>query len=411
MSAPRSDCPAPERLEEVAIGAPADASLEAHLADCARCRARLDQIVADNRFLLSFASAAESETDPSVALPELRIPGYELLRELHRGGQGVVYHARQQSTKRDVAIKVMRQGPFATLADRARFEREIDTLSRLEHPNIVTVHDAGRAGGFHYFVMPLVAGRPLDEWAADAPPAARRHATPNGERADLAADVLEVFIRVCEAVHAAHLRGIIHRDLKPSNIRVDPSGDPHVLDFGLAKPIDAPRDSAMTQTGQFVGSLPWAAPEQIEGEPARLDIRTDVYSLGVILYQLLTGALPYDVGSNLRSALDNILHHQPAAPSAQRSARRRGSAIDEELDTIVLKCLSKDRERRYQSAGELARDLRRYRAGEPIDAKRDSALYVLRTTLRRYRLRVAAAGAFVVLLVVFAIVMSLLYRR
>lgn len=404
MASSDGPCPPPEALEAVALGAPVGREIDAHVVACAVCREEVQRIQADNRFLERFAVAGRL---PRVAAdndaPALDIPGYELLGEIHRGGQGVVYHARQRSTKRDVAIKVMRHGPFATLADRARFDREIETLGKLNHPNIVAVHDAGVVAGFHYFVMNYVDGRTLDdafhEMTAGADDLAAAHAT-----------ALSVFIRVCDAVHAAHLRGVIHRDLKPSNIRVDSSGQPHVLDFGLAKSLEASDESAMTRTGQFVGSLPWASPEQIEGASSRIDLRSDVYSLGAILFQLLTGRLPFDVGSNLRDALDDILYRLPPRPSAVVSATR-GLRLDDELDTIVLKCLSKDPQRRYQTAGELARDLRHYLAGEAIEAKRDSALYVLRKTMRRYRLHAAAAAAFVVLLVVFAVVMALLYRR
>jgi len=334
------------------------------------------------------------------------IPGYQLLREVHRGGQGVVYEAIQQSTRRRVAIKVMREGPFAGRAERARFEREVQILAQLKHPNIVTIHDSGVAAGHAYVVMDLVEGRPLDRHVAGCAPA----------------DVLRLFTKVCEAIHAAHLRGVIHRDLKPGNVLIDPAGEPRVLDFGLAKLADGdpPSSSAptMTATGQFVGSLPWCSPEQADG--AAIDLRTDVYSLGVMLYQCLTGKFPYDVIGNMRDVLDRIIRAEPIPPSRvvrssalQRPALRRPAlrrrfglqsralhyGINDEVETIVLKCLAKVPERRYQSAGELARDLRRYLAGEPIEAKRDALTYVLRKQLTRHKLPVAIAAAF--LLVVF----------
>ncbi|MEP0847529.1 MAG: protein kinase [Phycisphaerae bacterium] len=394
MSGSTTGCPPPDVLEGIALRQPGPQDVESHVASCPACRQSLHEIQANNRFLSAFALDGALPSPPAVEPQHaIDIPGYDIVREIHRGGQGVVYQAVQRSTRRDVAIKVMKHGPFATLADRARFEREVETLSRLNHPNIVAVHDAGMIAGSSYFVMNYIDGVPLDEAQA------------TGER-----EVIERFIQVCDAVHAAHLRGVIHRDLKPSNIRVDRAGRPHVLDFGLAKSLESEPDSAMTRTGQFVGSLPWASPEQIEGASSKVDLRTDVYSLGAILFQLLTGKLPFDVGSSLRDALDDILTREPPRPSACAQAEGR-PRIDDELETIILRCLSKDRERRYQSAGELARDLRRYQAGEPIEAKRDSAVYLLRKTLRRYRMRVAAAGAFLVLLAVFSVVMSLLYRR
>ena len=398
MSTTPVSCPAREELERVALGGAATPELEDHLAGCEACRQTLARIREDNRFLRDFAvdgslpRARRGET--GVFTGEIPVPGYEIVHEIHRGGQGVVYLARQRSTKRDVAIKVMKQGPFATIADRARFDREIDSLSRLDHPNIVAVHDAGAIEGASYFVMNYIDGKPLDEAVAGLPRDA----------------MLDVFARVCEAVHAAHLRGVMHRDLKPSNILVDRAGQPHVLDFGLAKSVEGVGELSLTGAGQFVGSLPWASPEQVEGSSDRIDLRTDVYSLGAILYQLLTGAPPFDVGSNLRDAVENITQHMPPPPSTVRAGVGH-AARDDELDTITIKCLSKARSRRYQSAGELGSDIRNYLAGDPIAAKRDSALYVLRKTLRRYRLRVAATGAFFVLLVLFAVVMTLLYNR
>ncbi len=402
MAAPPASCPSVEVLEAVAAGQAAPAAVAAHLAACDACRAALERIRADNQFLAEFAvdGALPVPRGERVDTP-LEIPGYEILREIHRGGQGVVFLAEQRATRRAVAIKVMRQGPFATRADRKRFDREIATLSRLNHPNIVAVHDAGTVAGFQYFVMNYVDGEPLD--------AALSRYGPPGTPARLAA-TLRTFLIVCDAVDAAHQQGVVHRDLKPSNIRVDRAGTPYVLDFGLARSVDPGGESAMTRTGQFVGSLPWAAPEQVAGEPSLIDARTDVYALGAVLYQLLTGVVPFDAGSSLRDVFDSILFREPTRPNAVLSAA--GSPrLDDELETIVLKCLSKDRARRYADAGGLARDLRRYLAGEAVEAKRESALYVLRKSLRRYRLRVAVAGAFVVLTSAFALVMTVLYRH
>jgi tetratricopeptide (TPR) repeat protein/tRNA A-37 threonylcarbamoyl transferase component Bud32 len=317
--------------------------------------------------------------------------GYQILKELHRGGQGVVYQAIQKSTKRKVALKVMREGPFATAAEEARFEREVQILGQLNHPNIVAIHDSGQAAGCHYFVMDYISGQPLDVWMA------------SGERS--VEETLRLFAKICNAVNAAHLRGITHRDLKPSNIRVDDNGEPHILDFGLAKVAHSPEEaSLMTLTGQFVGSLPWASPEQAEGVPSKIDLRTDVYSLGVILHQMLTGRFPYEVIGNMRDVLDRIMKAEPERPS---TIRKR---INDEVETIVLKCLAKERERRYQSAGELARDIGHYLAGEPIEAKRDSAAYVLRKYLRKYRLPVGVAAGFAVVVTV-GLVGSLTFWR
>lgn len=326
-------------------------------------------------------------------------PGYDVVREIHRGGQGVVYLAIQRTTKRKVAIKVLHDGPFLGSAGRARFEREVQILGQLHHPNIVAIHDSGvTASGSFFYVMEYISGRPLDAVLAES------GARPIGE-------TLRLFQTICDAVAAAHLRGVIHRDLKPANIRIDARGEPVLVDFGLAK-IAAPdvteesRVRPMTTTGQFVGSLPWASPEQAEGNGEKIDLRTDVYSLGVILYQMLTGGrFPYQVIGNIRDVLDNILRTEPARPS---TIRRK---IDDEVETIVLKCLSKDRERRYQSAGELARDVGHYLSGAPIEAKRDSGWYVLTKTLRRYRVRAGVAATMLLMLVVFAAGMTVMYVR
>jgi WD40 repeat protein/serine/threonine protein kinase len=379
--------------------------------------------LADSRVLTLTADERAAASAATQLAPD-SIPGYEVLGEIHRGGQGVVYHAIQNSTQREVAIKVMREGPFAGAYDRMRFEREVRVLSAMKHPNIVSIHDSGIAAGLTYFVMNYIAGEPLDTFVAKT-------------RCGVDA-VLRLFVKICDAVNAAQLCGVIHRDLKPGNIRIDDRGEPHVLDFGLAKidrqspvpsspsadpsfqapvpspqagvprfqsPVESGRSSGpssgdwqletgnYTETGQFVGSLPWASPEQAEGAPSEVDVRTDVYSLGVILFQALTGLFPYPVGGGLQTVLDNIQNAVPIRPSAIRRE------INDEVETIVLKCLQKDRQRRYQNAGELSRDVQRYLRGEPIDAKRDSTLYVLRKQLRRYRVPVVAALAVFVSLI------------
>lgn len=326
------------------------------------------------------------------AARSIELPGYEILREIHRGGQGVVYQALQHSTRRKVAIKVMKEGPFAGPADRMRFDREAQILGTLNHPHIVAIHDTGSASGSYYFVMDYVSGEPLDVYMANATRGID--------------ECLHLFRKICEAVQAAHLRGVIHRDLKPGNIRVDHNGDPHILDFGLAKPVSGGSSSAeaMTMTGQFVGSLPWASPEQVEGLPSQIDLRTDVYSLGVILYQMLTTRFPYEVTGPMRDVMERILRSEPVKPRSIRAE------IDDEVETIVLKCLHKDRDHRYQTAGEVGRDVAHYLADEPIEAKRDSGWYVMRKTLRRYRAVAAVVVAFVVVLTASTAALWVMYR-
>jgi len=320
------------------------------------------------------------------------IPGYRILGEVHRGGQGVVYQAIQESTRRKVAVKVLKHGPFADATEFARFDREIDLLSRLNHPHIVAVRDRGVTSGHAYYVMDYVPGQSLDAFVAGA---------------DLSLhDLLRLFVAICDAVNVAHLRGVIHRDLKPGNIRVDEQGNPRILDFGLAKheqqAVEASSAKGMTMTGQFVGSLPWASPEQAEGRTEALDIRTDVYSLGVILYQLLTSRFPYPVTGRANEVIRHIAETNPARPTAVRPA------IDHEVELIVLKCLAKEPDRRYQSAGELARDIRHYLADEPILATPATARYRIRKFVQRNRALVFTGLSIAAILVV-ATVVSILF--
>lgn len=344
-------------------------------------------------------------------LPAGLFPGYEIRREIHRGGQGVVYKATQHSTKQTVAIKLMHGRAAIGSSGRSRFEREVHVLGQLDHPGIVNVHDSGvTADGGLYYVMDYVGGKPLDvivrEWRNRAErirsgsSTSRSSARTSALGASELRDRLELFAKVCEGVNAAHLKGVIHRDLKPANVRLDTRGEPVVVDFGLAKVSDASSGGGqeMTTTGQFIGSMPWSSPEQAEGAHESVDTRSDVYSLGVILYQIITGGrFPYVVVGTMREVMHNIVHIEPERPGLI------DRAINDEVETITLKALAKERDRRYQTAGELARDVRRYLAGEPIEAKRDSGWYVLSKTLRRHRLPVGFVAAIAVLTVSFTV--------
>jgi len=413
-------CPSDEQLRllhEGALSTERATQLRAHVESCAQCRQRaarpampggyagVDTQPVSPSGLNRLEEGLDEVSDRPAAGMDAgeqprpladSITGYELTREIHRGGQGVVYQAIQKTTRRKVAIKVMREGPFAGARDKARFEREVQILATLKHPNIVAIHDSGVAGGNFYFVMDYISGQPLDVFMS------------SGQRS--IDDTLKLFAKICEAVNAAHLRGVIHRDLKPGNIRIDSKNEPHVLDFGLAKMATGSvtadsRPQVMTVTGQFMGSLPWASPEQAEGIPDKIDIRTDVYSLGVILYQMLTGKFPYEVVGNMRDVLDRIMKSEPVRPSTV------SRQVNDEVETIALKCLNKERDRRYQSAGELARDVQHYLAGEPIEAKRDSFNYMLRKHLHRYKLPVAIVSGFLILITASLFVSLGLWRH
>ena len=340
--------------------------------------------------------AARLPTSPEEVRAATGLDGnYELLNEIHRGGQGVVFRARQRATKRIVAIKFMRHGAFATPRERFRFEREVDLASRLNHPDIVTIFDGGIADGQPYCVMEHVDGQPLNAFAPH-----------DGTQWRRSRHSIELFERICLAVGYAHSTGVIHRDLKPANILVDSDLSPKVLDFGLAKTLDVePSDKhhPRTITGEFVGTLAYASPEQVRLDPGVVDTRSDVYSLGVILYEFLTGNFPYEVDGSLVETLNHIAQTEPVRPTASRSD------INLDLETIVLKCLAKEPGRRYQNATMLAEDLRRYLDGRPIEARRDSTIYVLQKTLSRHRSFAAGVLGLLLILVMSLITVSTFY--
>lgn len=328
---------------------------------------------------------------PTTAPASPNISGYEITQELGRGGQGVVYRATQKTTKREVAVKVLIQGPYASKAAQKRFGREIELVAQLRHPNIISIFHSGTTSDGHpFYVMDYVQGMPLQEYVRSRNLALE--------------ETLELFSTVCEAVQHAHQKGVIHRDLKPTNIVVDGNGTPRILDFGLAKPLSAPARSLISLSQEIVGTLPYMSPEQAASSSDEIDTRTDVYSLGVILYELLTGHRPYPVDGPIADVLRHISETQPTPPSrgwtrdagVTRRATRRLHAgecpIDREIETITFKALAKERERRYQSAGELARDIRHYLHGEPIEARGDSLAYVLWKQSRRYFRQTPAAA-------------------
>jgi tetratricopeptide (TPR) repeat protein len=308
-----------------------------------------------------------------------RLGAYTVMGILGEGGMGTVYIAEQDRPRRTVALKVMRAGIMSRPMLR-RFEHESQMLARLQHPGIAQIYEASTAdtgqGPQPFFAMEYVKGRTLLEHAFAARLDTRER--------------LELFVRICDAVHHAHQKGVIHRDLKPANIVVDSTGQPKVLDFGIARSTDADMQTATlhTQAGQLVGTVPYMSPEQISGDPTAVDTRSDVYSLGVILYQLLTGRLPHAVTDKpIAMAAQMIQHDEPARlETVDRSLRG-------DVQTIVSKALEKERGRRYQSASDLGADLQRYLRFEPISARPPSRVYLVGKFARRNRALVGGVVA------------------
>jgi serine/threonine-protein kinase len=308
------------------------------------------------------------QSPEGIALP--RIPGYEVEGVLGQGGMGVVYQARHLRLNRPVALKMLLGGAFASPRERERFQREAEAVAGLRHPNIVQVYDVGDVDGRPYFTMELVEGGSLDQKLAGTPCPARQ-----------AAALVAV---VAEAIQAAHQCGIVHRDLKPANVLLTAEGTPKVTDFGLARRLEG--GGGLTQTGAAMGTPSYMAPEQARGDKGALGPATDVYALGAILYECLTGRPPFRA-ETATATLRQVVEEEPVPPA------RLNPRVPRDLETICLKCLQKGPSQRYASAAALADDLRRFERGEPITARPPGPLERAAKWVRRRPTVAALLGA------------------
>jgi serine/threonine protein kinase/tetratricopeptide (TPR) repeat protein len=401
------DCAIPEDLAhflENACGG--DAALRARVDDLLRARREAGSFLGG-----SWASATEGISPPIESAGTVIGP-YKLLQQIGEGGMGVVFMAEQERpVRRRVALKVIKPGMDSRQVV-ARFEVERQALAMMDHPNIAKVHDAGATeNGRPYFVMELVQGVPITEYCDQCNLSTRER--------------LELFVTVCQAVQHAHQKGVIHRDIKPGNVLVaiqDGRPTPKIIDFGVAKAIDQrlTERTLMTAFAQILGTPLYMSPEQAELSPLGVDTRSDIYSLGVLLYELLIGTTPFDKDRLHAASYDELRRilreEEPPRPSARTStlaanlastiaehrrtdARRLQQTIRGELDWIVMKCLEKDRNRRYETPNSLARDIERYLHDEPVQACPPSAVYRFRKFARRHKVALVTTGLAAVLLV------------
>ncbi len=320
-------------------------------------------------------------SDTTSSVPKY-FAGYRILSELGRGGMGVVYKAVDPKLDRTVAIKVLLAAEHASGNDIGRFFREALSVAKLQHPNIVPIYELKVHDDRHYFTMDYVEGQPLDKLIRDKRPGLRRS--------------LEIVEKVARALDHAHNRGVVHRDLKPANIIITPENEPKVTDFGLAKTASLEGQgqlAKLTKTGLAIGTPHYMAPEQAAGRSKEADARTDVYSLGCVLYELLSGRPPFQDASAM-GVIQKHIEETPSPPSG-----RGGMRLPEDVITVCMKCLEKEPARRYRTAGQLAEDLRRFLDGQPIAARRASMVYLVRRQIVRHKaaslVAIAALGLLV----------------
>src|SRR6516225_10116281 len=352
---------------------------------CAKCGAT---IFADSPrgfcsvclFRTGLGSLDENDRREEPSRMKMEFGDYALLEEIGRGGQAVVYRAHQKSLNRTVALKLLGLGPWTTETHLKRFRREAEAAASLQHPGIVPIYEVGERNGQCYFSMQFVEGGQLDEVVTREPMPIRR--------------AVELIVKVAGTVHYAHEHGILHRDIKPGNILLDKNGEPHLTDFGLARLLDT--QSSVTRTIDVLGTPSYMAPEQAGGETTKLGKATDVYGLGAVLYQLLTGQPPF-AGGTTYETIRLLRDTEPRPP------RLLNPKVDRDLSIICLKCLEKDPQRRYSSALALAEDLEHWLKHEPIQAKRSGFF----THTRKWVRRNPSTTVLVTLLIAFAVGLTL----
>ena len=328
-------------------------------------------------------SVSETEVvgKPSEDPQPPHIPGYKIIKFLGKGGMGVVWHAIHETSQRRVALKQMHAHVFASENARARFRREVQVAAQLEHPNIARVYDCDIEQAPYYFTMELIQGQRMDHYI-------KAHALDHQ-------GIMALIHTIGLAMAYAHQHGVIHRDLKPSNILVTEAGEPYIVDFGVAKRLEDDQPSlTISETTKGPGTLVYMSPEQVTGQS--IDTRTDIYSLGVMAYQMLTDQFPYDLSGPEYERMQHILHQDPIA------LRYLDASMDRDLEAILLKTLSKEPDDRYQSMSELSRDIANWQAGHPLSIRSNHTAYVLKKLIRRHKFSSMVIGLVAIILLSFS---------